>query len=379
MTTKRRLRGFCRALLLAASVTALSAGAARAQDLRDLNDRILENPQDVELNLRYARLAEELGELRLALAAYERVLINNPDNEEAQRGFARVRRTLEPTYTSLRVEVGGQWDSNPRNLNGSDEEAYSVFGRATLVDERRFGSRRWRTNANFDGELVPEIDELNYAFMGAQTGPIMDVAPHLAAVPAVGVAVAALDGAYYFGEANLGVTLEGQRDGVSFWTRFRAGWRSYGEDSTAEEGAQAEIAAGVSIPRIASRTDALAIVPWVRWSGVEGSTFNFFNEEVAPGEYSELGLDVNYHYQFNDHVVVSAGALAYDRTFPQTEVAGEDRHDVYVSPQTTVTFQNLLPCQCALKATYRYRTNSSNDDAADYDAHQFSLSLVTRF
>jgi hypothetical protein len=264
-------------------------------------------------------------------------------------------------------------------MSGSDEEAFSVFGRATLVDERRFGSRRWRTTASFDGELVPDIDELNYAYMGVQTGPIMDIAPHLAAVPALGVAVAALDNAYYFDEINLGVTLEGQRRGVSFWTRTRAGWRSYSETSTAEEGAQAEVALGVSIPRIASRSDALTIVPWARWSGVEGSAFDFLNEEIAPGEYSEFGMDVNYHHQFNDHVIVSTGALAYGRRFSRTEIAGEERRDVYVSPQATITFQNFMPCQCALKTTYRYRTNDSNDPFADYDAHQASVSLVTRF
>jgi hypothetical protein len=379
MTIKRKLARACRVLMLAASVTALSSGLAHAQDLQELNDQILETPQDVELNLRYALLAEQQGKLRLALAAYERVLINNPDNEEAKRGFARVRRTLEPTYTSLRLEVGGQWDSNPRNISGADEEAFSVVARATLVDERRIGSKRWRTSANFDGEITPEIEELNYAYVGAQTGPILDVAPNLAAVPALGVAVASFDGAFYFNEVNLGVTFEGHRDGASFWTRARAGWRDYGEDATADEGPVAEIAAGVSIPRIASQSDSLSVVPWVRWSGVEGSAFNFLNEEITPGEYSEFGMDVAYHYQFTDHVVVSAGALAYDRRYSGTEVAGENRHDVYVAPQVSVTIQNFLPCSCALRATYRYRVNESNDPTADYDAQQASISFFRRF
>jgi hypothetical protein len=379
MTIKRKLARACRVLLLAASVTALSSALAHAQDLQELNDRILESPQDVELNLRYARLAEQQGKLRLALAAYERVLINNPDNEEAKRGFARVRRTLEPTYTSLRLEVGGQWDSNPRNISGTDEEAFSVVARATLVDERRFGSKRWRTNANFDGEITPEIEELNYAYLGAQTGPILDVAPNLAAVPAIGVAVASFDGAFYFDEVNFGVTFEGHKDGASFWTRARAGWRDYGDDATADEGPVAEIAAGVSIPRIATQSDSLSVVPWVRWSGVEGSAFNFLNEEITPGEYSEFGMDVAYHYQFTDRVVVSAGALAYDRRYSGTEVAGENRHDVYVAPQVSVTIQNFLPCSCALRATYRYRVNESNDPTADYDAQQASISLFRRF
>lgn len=352
---------------------------AHAEDLANLNSRILENPQDVDLNLRYARLAEQEGALRLALAAYERILINHPDHKEAQLGFMRVRRALEPTYTSWRVELGAQWDSNPFNVDGLDEEAMSYAARAMLVDERRFGSKRWRSSANFDLEVTPDFDELNYGYVGAQTGPILDMAPHLAVIPAVGVAVATLADEYYFNEVNFALTLEGQKDGVSYWTRGRAAWRTYDEEATADEGALAEVAAGVTFPRFGAETGSLAIVPWVRWSGVDGSVFNFLNEEITPGEYFEIGVDAAYSYQLNDSVVVSAGVLAYDRTYSQTEIAGETRQDTYVAPQASLTVQNLLPCACAVRLSYRYRSNSSNDPVGDYDAHQASLFLIARF
>lgn len=365
--------------MLAVSVTALSAAMARAEDLGQLNALILDNTQDVDLNLRYARAAEQQGALRLALAAYERVLINHPDNEEAKRGFTRVRRVLEPPHSSLRVEVGVQWDTNHLNLANWDEETYSAYWRISGVDERRLGSQRWRTNVNFDGEIVPDIKELNYTRFGAQTGPIKDIGPGLAAHPTLGVAVATLDDSYYYAEANVGVTLEGQRDGVSFWARARAGWRSYADEAAADEGPQAELAAGVSIPRIAAPRDSLTLVPWARWSGVEGSAFDFFNNEITPGEYSEYGIDANYQFQFNDHVAVSAGALAYDRTYTTTEVNGQTRRDFYVAPQVTVSFQNVLPCQCSMNLTWRWRMNDSNDPTADYDAQQVSAGFAVRF
>jgi hypothetical protein len=352
---------------------------AHAQDLRELNDRILDDTANTELNLRYAKLAEQHGELRLALAAYERILINEPDNAEAKAGFARVRRILEPAYSTLRVETGVQWDTNQLNLGGWDDETYSAYWRIDGVDERRLGSQRWRTNINFDGEVVPDIKELNYARLAVQTGPLKDISPNVAAHPAIGVAVATLDDEFYYAEANASLTLEGQRDGVSFWARARAGWRDYGEAAAAEEGPEAEVAAGVSIPRLFAETDSLTIVPWVRWSGVEGSVFDAFNNETAPGEYSEYGIDANYHFQFNDHMVVSAGALAYDRQYANTEVAGETRRDFYVAPQVTVSFQNLLPCQCEMNLTWRWRVNDSNDALAEYDAHQVAAGIVARF
>ena len=107
MAHQGRMRGLCRALLLAAGVTGLFLGAAHGEDLAALNQQILDNPQDVSLNLRYARAAEEAGKLRFALAAYERILINDPSHEEARRGYELIRRALEPGYTTTRVEAGG--------------------------------------------------------------------------------------------------------------------------------------------------------------------------------------------------------------------------------------------------------------------------------
>ena len=71
--------------------------------------------------------------------------------------------------------------------------------------------------------------------------------------------------------------------------------------------------------------------------------------------------------------------MAYNREYTSTEVGGQTRRDVYVSPQTTVTFQNILPCQCAMNLTWRWRVNDSNDPLADYDAQQMSAGIVARF
>ena len=382
-TKKNRRGGLGRVLMLAASVTVLSAAIARAQntpDMIDLNNRILDNPQDADLNLQYARAAESHGELRLALAAYERILINDPNNSEAQRGYERVRRAIEPAYTFARVELGERWDSNPLNLSSGGEGAYSTFARATIVDERPIASTRWRSIANFEGEVTPEIEQLNYAFLGVQTGPLIDLAPHLAAIPSIGGGIATLDGGYYFDDINLGVTLEGQQQGVSYWTRLRGGWRHYGKEWTADQGGYGELIGGVTAPRVLSERGSLVVVPWLRWSGIQGTAFNFqLNEPITPGEYAELGLDATYNYRLNDHVVVSTGVEARDRYYSKTKIAGEDRHDTYLSPQATLSLQHLLPCNCSINLTYRYRNNSSNDFTADYDANQVSLSLFAQF
>src|SRR5205823_2220920 len=49
-----------------------------AGELARLNQQILRSPTDPALNLQYAAVAESLGLPRLALAAYERILMADP-------------------------------------------------------------------------------------------------------------------------------------------------------------------------------------------------------------------------------------------------------------------------------------------------------------
>lgn len=378
MALKREFGRFCSALLLAVSVTALTAGVASPQDLNDLHQQILENPQDVSLNLRYARAAEDTGQPRLALAAYERILINDPSNDEARRGYERIRRTLEPAYTSTRVEVGVRWDSNPLNADVNEEEAETVFARATVVDERGFFGRRWRSVLNAELEHTPDIDELDYAFLGAQTGPLYRAGPHLAVLPAVGGGVAALGGDFYFSEANLGVTIEGRSNDFSYWWRLRGGWRDYDDDLTADNGPYAEMIGGVTAPQFLSDRGTFVFVPWVRWSDVEGSAFDFF-DEYAPGQYLEYGADVEYRHRVSDHLILGAGVRVRERDYENTTVGPDTRSDTYVAPNASIVLTRMLPCACDIKLRYQHRENDSNDPTADYDADQVSLSLIGRF
>ncbi len=378
MARQRKIGSLCRVLLLAASVTALTVGTAQPQDLADLNRQILENPQDVSLNLRYARAAEETGQLRLALAAYERILINDPSNADARRGYERVRRLIEPPYTITRIEAGVRWDSNPLNVDVGEEEAATAYAQATIVNERRLGAQRWRSVVNAQVEHTPDIDELNYAFLGAQTGPLYRAGPHKAALPAIGGGIASLDGDYYFGEINAGLTVEGRSDAFSYWWRVRGGWRDYGEDSTAEEGPYAELIGGFTAPRFLSERGTLVLIPWARWSDVEGSAFDFF-DEYAPGQYVEYGIDAEYRHRLTDRLSIAAGARVREREFDRTTIGPSTRSDTYFAPSASVTLTNVLPCACDVRARYQHRDNDSNDAAAEYEADQVSLSLIARF
>ena len=390
MAVHRKMRGFCRALLLAVSLAALQAGAAQAQEANDLDrlsQQILDNPQDVALNLRYAQAAEAAGKPRLALTAYERILINDPSNHEARQGYERVRRILEPGYTVARLETGVRWDSDPLNANqgifffGNAPEATTYYGKLTIANEHTFAGLRFRSTLNVEDDETPDISDISYQYIGAQTGPILFLGPHLAALPAIGVSAAWLGGEQYYNEVNLSFAMEGRAGGASYWWRLRGGYRDYQHDTSSffgpvtENGEYYDFTAGYVRPHTLADRGTLSVEPFARWSNIKGGVFDFFIfDELSPGKYSEYGADVNYNYQLGDHVRASVGALARERDFRSSS-----RQDTYLSPQASVTVQRALACNCDIRFQYRYRNNDTNDAFFDYRANQFSLSLTTRF
>lgn len=376
--------------MLVVSMIAITGGAAYAQqasELHDLNQQILANPQDVQLNLRYAAAAEREGKPRLALAAYERILINDPSNAEARRGYERVRREIEPGYTIWRAEFGARWDSNTGSVNedafsllGDETDATTIFAKLMLAHEGEMFGRRWRSIANLQIDETPDIEELDYSYLGVQTGPIFYAAPHVAVLPSIGGGASWLGGDRYFSEINLGLMVEGRAQGVSYWWRLRGGYRDYAPDSNSffdtvtEEGAYAELRGGITKPYLFTGRDTLLVAPFARWSDIEGEVFNFWIFDwFSPGKYVEYGADVNYNYQLTDHLQASVGVLVRERAFTDSS-----RDDTYISPQASMTLSGVLPCNCDVRLQYRHRDNDSNDFSADYNANQVSLSLVAR-
>jgi hypothetical protein len=394
MAKESKIRSLCRVLLLAASIGALSAGAAFAQDqnnsqdqnsdLSDLNNQILDNPGDVALNLRYAKAAEDAGKLRLALAAYERILINDPQNQEARDGYERVRRRIEPGYTIARLEVGARWDSDPLNLPSfffDLPESTTYYAQGMVANESELGGTRWRSVLNLDVEDNQDVGDLDYDYIGVQTGPVLAVGPHTAALPAIGVSSSWLGGDHYYNEVNVSFGMEGRVEGASYWWRVRDGYRDYDNNTNfffgpvTEDGNYLDFRSGVTKPNVFSNRGSLVVSPFVRFSNIKGSVFDFsLFDELAPGKYLEYGVDADYNYQLTDHVQLSAGALWRQRDFRDSS-----RMDTFVSPQVSLTLQNVLPHNTDIKFEYRYRDNDSNSFLAKYNAKEATVALVTRF
>ena len=201
--------------------------SARSGELDALHARILRNPADSELSLRFARLAEASGTLRWAIAAYERVLMIDPNNVEAQNGLQRVRRALQPAFTLVdrgaRRRIRNEPALLPSAQAGRMDRAWiGCFARRTLARRHALAHR-----GAGGGKLYQRSGDLNYGYVGIDTGPVIDLWAGWSVHPALGAAAAYFNHSYYYSEAAASLTFEGNLQGAYTAVRVRAAYRSF--------------------------------------------------------------------------------------------------------------------------------------------------------
>ena len=369
------------AAFLAGFAGALLAVPAAADELSDAYAEVLANPGDSAVNLKYAAIAEREGKPRLALAAYERILLNDPGNAEAHRGMQRVLRQLLPKSTLWVASIGAGWESNPANVSSHEQSSMIELASVAMRDVRTFGSTSWQTDALGVVNIVNDDDRLSYGFLGAETGPIFDTDSWFSIHPAAGAGIAYFDNTTFYSEATGSVTLEGVKGGANQIARIKVGYRDYAGRFTTDNGWYVHVNGRWSIPHIFNGNDVVILSPWFRWSDIAGGILIALNRESDPGRYTEFGGDLAYYTPLSDRLVFGADISVSDRNYrdPGLFSGGEDRHDTTITPGATLIYKHAFWYQSDVRFQYRHRHNQSNDRVREFDDDVFTVNLDTRW
>jgi hypothetical protein len=367
------------AAVLAAGVTVLAVPAT-ADPLADAYARALADPADSELSLHYALIAEGRHEYRKALSAYERVLLNDPDNADAKRGLMRVRRIIQPPSTQIFAEAGVTWRSNPELVPDGATSDVTPYGQVRVKDERLFAGYRWRSIASLYGEYYTEHHDLNYGHASFQTGPLVDLgASMLTLYPSLGGAVASSANKYFYSEVNAGAMLEGYLNGAYQWLRVTTGYREFAPFATSTSGWYVEGRGRWAFQNVFHDRDVASIAPWVRWSEVGGSVVNAISETFSPGRYADGGATLEYSKEFNERLILAANLALSARHYAVDQAPdGDNRQDYRISPGATLLFRNAFGAQSDLRFHYRFDHNMSNDAEHRWDGHTITAAVVFR-
>jgi hypothetical protein len=356
---------------------------ASADSLDALHREILRNPRNVELNLRFARLAEETGHLRWALAAYERLVMNDPGNVEAQWGLQRVRRALQPNFTLATLQFGGIYESNPRYYLPPRRDEVQGFGSLVVLDERRLGQQRWRTNAFAAGILHQRHSDLDFAVAGFDTGPVLDIFPGWSVYTGLGGNAAYFNNRFFYAEAAASATFETNFHGILHTLLLRGAYRTYDDFFPSQEGFYAEARARFAIPNVTGPGSVAILSPWFVWSDISGKAPVIVPiiTELQPGAYLEYGGKFEWVQSLTAWLAVAGHISVAEREY-RTDIVvttGEKRRDLIISPGGSIIFPNLIAFQTDLRFDYRYLTDQSNDPTKDFYDHIVMVSVVSRF
>ena len=364
----------------------LLASAAGADELKRLYAQILRDPANSELNFRYAELAEKRGETRKALAAYERVLLNDPNNPEVRRALQRIRRALQPNITQFIAEFGAAYESNPRRLSTGESDDGVALARLMMRDERGIGGgMRWRTIGQLSGDLYFDNGDLSYGYAGGYTGPLIDLTPTLAMHAALGGGGAYFDRRLFYKEATANVTFESYLEGALHSVRVRSGYRSYNDGFPSDDGFYADVTGKFSFPNVFNSGALMIVTPWYRWSDIGGTGFSILTptEQVQPGKYGEYGGRIEFYLRIFEWLTVGAGVSAshrdYASSFDVLTLTTSKRRDFTLAPHAALIFHNVMGYQTDLRLDYRFENNDSNSALRDFENHIASMMLVSRF
>jgi hypothetical protein len=320
-------------------------------------------------------IAEGRHEYRKALAAYERVLVNDPGNEAARRGLQRVRRIIEPPLTQKTMEVGATWESNPMRTPVGDADVLG-YGSFRIKDERPLGDHRWRTNLFLYGEAYAEQDTLDYASISADIGPLVDiVGTNSTFRPAIGGGTAYFDDKVYYWDVNASGLFEGYLNGAYQWLRLRVGYRQYDPSFTSGAGAYADITGRFTVQDVFHERDALSLSPFARWSGIDGLPDNGALD-FATGQYVEGGATLEYSSAVSDSLNAAINIKVSDRVYD--DIGTGSRHDWLIAPCASLVFRNLFGPQTDVRLDYKYEWNTSNMTDHTWQNQAATVAFVVR-
>jgi len=376
-------------ILCLAALPAMRAPLAAQVDpqLRDIYRQILLDPSNTELNLRYARLAEKKGLLRKALAAYERILINNPGNLEASKGSRHILLLLKPDFTRVTAIFGGDYASNPRlsNHRGFDPKSdVTATGRFLITDERRIGGHRWQTNGHLFANVHKRVRNLDYGYVGGDVGPLLASVGGWTVRPALGVAYSWLDQHSFVTELSALLGLEAPKTGAFQRIDFRFSYDFIGNKfSSQRSGVVFEVAPQFLVRNLVKRGDGLTIRPSFLYNGATGGEPNplLVRGDLFPNRYQQYALRLTYFVPvFGGKVLAGLTLDSSVRLYVVNVFAQPDRRrDTYLAPGAQLVIPKLFHPKHDLIVQYRFENNVSNDGTQNFRNHVAGFRSVWRF
>ena len=377
-------------LAFAAALTAAAwtpAAAQQTADLQELFRQVITNPTDAAANLRYAKEAERRGELRKALSAYERMVLNDPNNSQARGEYERIKALLEPAQTRFQVGFGGQWESNTNLSDGNGRSDFSGIVTFRVDDDRRLGNQLWRSSLQLYGDAHARTASSDFLYGNASTGPVWLFENGWRMHTFVSAETGFADYDFLFYSAGVGATVETKGTDPLRSVTAAVSYADFSKNNssgafTAEKGRDAVVfglSARIGWDNVFGKTDGIEVRPSFIWNNADKAQFTFMQAGVtlsyAVSLFSFSGGVGNVYL----NPEVTAQHRSYDGNEPGRS---SEREDFRVAPALRLI--GMYDNYTAVLG-YMYDRNFSNynntggNSGRDYTNHRISLNFYVDF
>jgi len=384
--------------LLGLGMTALCAGlgstpavAQQNAELQELFRQVLLAPGDAATNTRYAQAAERQGELRKALAAYERIILANPNDLQARAEYERVKALLEPASTHYQVGFGLMYESNIRLAPHGSRADFAGQLSLRMDDDRHIGGTAWRSAVQLYGDAHLRTRGADFMYGAASTGPVYTMVNGWRIHPTLNAEVGAADYDFLFYSVGLGADIDtrgfGFLRGMSFGISYADFTTSNDTGIFKSDNGRDAVVLSAKVKlgwdRLFSMQDFLIITP--------GMVYNIARD--GQDRFWQAGINVAYALRVatfeggvgNVYVSPDVG-LQYRRYASPEAGHNSDRRDVRLTPGMKLigSYENKT-----VVLSYLYDHNWSNYkdtvsgfnafDARRYENHRVGLNFYVDF
>ncbi len=337
--------------------------------LSKLFSDILANPGNIELNVRYAKLAEQAGEPRRALAAYERILGSHPGNKMALKEIERLQQELGLAIaggpeTHYSVVLGAKYEHNAARRDPSFLSFDSTASTVSLgaQDEREFIGEKFRTNARLYGDFHNRFENGDLLFIGADTGPVIKFSDNISIRPAIGASHARVKFRNLFNTVSIMANIDNGAEAALFRSLdLSIGYDDYATRYPGQDGAFFAAGADFALAD-ADSNEALRLSPLYRYSHTSGQNYAKRNHSY--------GVKSSYTYPLTDNLSVAPNlGLTYKNYVGNELDEKEERWDFQTEPGIKIILSNFLIEDSSISFGYGFERNWSNDGDKSYKNH----------
>ncbi len=357
----------------------------RLDELTRVYEQILQDPGNPSLNTVYARLAVERGELRKALAAYERILAQDPDNAEARAGLERVQRLLVQDVTLITLVTGAIGETNPRHgvdVNSGTHDGL-IFGRILVNDTRRIGEDfRLRTEADVYANWHFNFHDLDFGALYLRTGPYLNIGQDWALHAFFSGGYSWLEAKTFTWQAGGGFTLENlTATNPTIYLTVRGAYDFITETFTTRDGWFIEVNARFTFKPVIVPNDTFAFNPYYRYNGVTGTGPPTVGPtgELFPLRFHQFGARLDYFVEVAEQTVLNLNFTGEYRYYYEGKLTEPgQRRDVWIVPGIQLIFSQVLETPFDVIASFAYEKVFSNDPIFTYHNYIVGVRLLWR-